>query len=333
MRVLARAPGKLVVLGEYAVLAGGPALVMAVDRHCVAELRPSDDEACHLHTLADSALDRSFGVAQASDVAIVDSVMRHWPTEKVMPWRGGLDSSRLFVAGRKLGLGSSAAALVAWAGAWTAYARSEDGSVADPSLAELVGLHRTIQAGAGSGLDVAASLHGGVLAYRLAAAGQPEAVSVALPNSVRFVGVSTPRAASTPDLLARFEAWRAAEPAAAAIQLDRMGQVAELGIASARAGDASQFLATVRRYGLELDALGAAIGVDIVTPEHAAIAEVAARAGVTYKVSGAGGGDIGLGFDTEDEALEAFSAAVPAGCEVLRLAIDRVGLVTEEQIA
>ena len=34
MRVRATAPGKLVVLGEYAVLTGAPALVLAVDRQC-----------------------------------------------------------------------------------------------------------------------------------------------------------------------------------------------------------------------------------------------------------------------------------------------------------
>jgi phosphomevalonate kinase len=34
MTVHARAPGKVVVLGEYAVLDGAPALVLAVDRYC-----------------------------------------------------------------------------------------------------------------------------------------------------------------------------------------------------------------------------------------------------------------------------------------------------------
>lgn len=333
MRVLARAPGKLVVLGEYVVLAGGPALVMAVDRHCVADLQPSDDPVCHLRTQADCDEDHRFDFMAASDVAVVDAVIQHWSSYEVGAWRGRLDSRPLFVRGRKLGLGSSAAALVAWAGAWTAYARSRGASVAEPSVEELVELHRAMQAGAGSGLDVAASRHGGVLAFRLDEADRPEVVSVTLPNSVRFVGVATPRAASTPDLLRRFEAWRAAEPAAAESQLDRMRQLAEIGVASSGAGDAPQFLEAVRRYGLELDTLGAAIGANIVTPEHAAIARVAARAGVTYKVSGAGGGDIGLGFAADDEALEAFAAAVPASCEVLRLAVDEDGLVTEEQAA
>jgi len=327
VRIVARAPGKLVVLGEYVVLAGGPALVMAVDRYCIAELQPSDTDACQLATVAERATERSFGTGEASDVAIVDSVTRHWLAKGATAWCGRLDSGQLFAAGRKLGLGSSAAALVAWAGAWTAYTRSER----EPSLAELFGLHREIQATAGSGLDVAASLHGGVLAYRLSTADRPEAVSVGLPNSVRFVGVSTGRAASTPGLLGIFEAWRTAEPTAAAMQLDRMRQVAEQGIESAKANDAARFLVAIRRYGSELEALGAATGVDIVTPEHAAIADVAEEAGVAYKVSGAGGGDVGLGFATDQKALDAFSAAVPAGCEVLQLAIDRAGLVMEER--
>ncbi len=333
MHVRAKAPGKLILLGEYVVLAGGPALVMAVDRYCLAEIHPSDDGICHLHTLADRSADHDFRLAEISDVGVVDAVAQRWPIENAGAWRGRLDSSQLFATGRKLGLGSSAAALVAWAGAWSAYWRERGESAVEPTVEDLVTLHRQMQAGAGSGLDVAASLHGGVQEYRLVADDRPAAVSVTLPNSVRFVGVSTPRAASTPNLIARFEAWREQEPAAAAMQLDRMRQVAELGVALARASDAEQFFAVVRQYGLELDALGAAIGVDIVTPEHAAIAAVAARTGVTYKVSGAGGGDIGLGLATDDGALEAFSAAVPAGCEVLRLAIDEAGLVTEEKAA
>ena len=48
MQIVARAPGKLVVLGEYAVLDGAPALVIAVDRYCTANIQLSDDLDCHL---------------------------------------------------------------------------------------------------------------------------------------------------------------------------------------------------------------------------------------------------------------------------------------------
>ncbi|MDH3638826.1 MAG: hypothetical protein OES09_10250, partial [Gammaproteobacteria bacterium] len=38
MRITASAPGKIVLLGEYAVLAGVPALVMAIDRRAEVQL-------------------------------------------------------------------------------------------------------------------------------------------------------------------------------------------------------------------------------------------------------------------------------------------------------
>ncbi len=44
MAVFAEAPGKLVILGEYAVLTGAPALVLAIDRYCRAEIAPSEFE-------------------------------------------------------------------------------------------------------------------------------------------------------------------------------------------------------------------------------------------------------------------------------------------------
>ncbi|NIW23351.1 MAG: hypothetical protein GWN29_01640, partial [Gammaproteobacteria bacterium] len=147
MRVRARAPGKLVVLGEYAVLAGGPALVMAVDRYCIADLAASDDDVCHLSTIAGQTNERSFALGASSGAAIVDTVLEQRGMSSGTPWKGRLDSSALFVGARKLGLGSSAAALVAWAGAWSTYTRGEESADRRPSLAEVVAAHRRVQKG------------------------------------------------------------------------------------------------------------------------------------------------------------------------------------------
>ena len=42
MKIEVSAPGKLVLIGEYGVLFGAPAVVMAVDRRALVELRSAD---------------------------------------------------------------------------------------------------------------------------------------------------------------------------------------------------------------------------------------------------------------------------------------------------
>lgn len=326
MTTVARAPGKLVILGEYAVLAGAPALVMAVDRHAVATLASSPDTSCRLVTRADRTEERRFACGDDCGIAIVDLVRKAWSRGSVVPWSGCLDSSRLFSTGQKVGLGSSAASLVAWAGAWSAFGGCKLGS-----LGELMSLHRLWQGGVGSGLDVAASVSGGMIAFRTRGEKEPETVSVPLPDGVRFVGIFAGQAAPTRGFVERFLAWRAAEPVSSGSWLEDMRGIAETGVAAAKANDPATFLEAIAEYGAGLAALGESVGAAIVTATHRAIARAAAHHGVTYKVSGAGGGDVGIGLATEAEALEAFTAALPPGCEALNLGIDRPGLVIEER--
>src|SRR5690606_9995830 len=188
------------------------------------------------------------------------------------------------------------------------------------------------QQGAGSGLDVAASLRGGAIEFRLEADGVPRVGSVQLPNSVGFAGIFSGRSASTPDLLARYHRWRAEKPREAAERQRAMERVAESGCAAAGRGESEELLHAVERYGRELEALGHAMGAEIVTAEHRALAETARRFGVIYKVSGAGGGDLGLGLGADAEALAAFRrAAQEQGFAAVDLGVDRQGLVIEER--
>jgi phosphomevalonate kinase len=326
--VAARAPGKLVVLGEYAVLTGADALVMAVDRYARATLRPSPDALCRLVTVTGRLEERRFPATEPSGVALVDALRGQDAGRGAAAWQGRLDTGALYAGGQKLGLGSSAAATVAWAGAWAALTGR-----APATLVELIELHRAAQGGLGSGLDVAASLNGGVIAFNRPPGGPPSVVSVALPDSVGFVVVSSGKAAATRDFLERFAAWRAAEPHASDARLADLRAIAAMGVVAAQANDAGRFLDAVAEFGEGLFALGEAIQRDIMTGAHRAIARAAARHGVTYKVSGAGGGDVGLGFATDPTALEAFAKALPMGCEPLGLAIDHGGLVVEEGVA
>ena len=331
MRITARAPGKLVVLGEYAVLDGAPALVFAIDRYALATLEPSRDGACELRTLAPEPTERRFTPGEPSGVALVDLVIGD--ARAARPWRGSLDSTQLYGDGTKLGLGSSAAALCAWAGAWTAYARARALAVPPLALDGLIALHRAFQGGRGSGIDVAASFAGGVIEFRLGPSGMPRIGSVRLPNSVGFAGIFAGRSASTPEFVAHYRDWKAARPAEAAAMFRRLSAAAEAGCAAARGEAAEAFVEAIADYGRGLRDLGVAIGVDIVTAEHRQIGEHARRHGVAYKVSGAGGGDLGLACALDRDALAAFETAVrDQGFRVIELGLAERGLTVSELV-
>jgi phosphomevalonate kinase len=325
---VASAPGKAVVLGEYAVLDGVPALVVAVNRRAIATITASDDTACELRTRMPDETAHPVDAAGRFGMPLVDLVIAD---TAVAPFRALVDSSAFFERGRKLGIGSSAAALCAWTGAFRAWMRQQGMAATAPALDELIALHRAFQGGAGSGVDVAASLCGGLTEFRLDAGGVPHVGSVRLPNSVGFAGIFAGSSASTPGLVGRFRAWQDAKPALAQEQQRQWGEIAQAGCLAAREGDSQGFLYAVREYGLSLAALGDVIGADIVTADHRAIGARAQRFGVVYKISGAGGGDLGLAFSDDAQALEAFCDAVTAdGYGVIDIEQDPQGLIVEE---
>ena len=162
----------------------------------------------------------------------------------------------------------------------------------------------------------------------------PHVGSVRLPNSVGFAGIFAGRSASTPELLARYRAFWADRPKQAAAAQHRLRSIAEAGCAAARGDDADAFMTAIDEYGRGLEDLGVAIGAEIVTAEHRQVQEHAKRHGVAYKVSGAGGGDLGIAFATDHHALDAFKSAVSSNrFRVVELCLAEQGLVVEERNA
>jgi phosphomevalonate kinase len=327
---VARAPGKLVALGEYAVLDGAPAIVLAVDRYVEVAIGPSQDGACRLSMLASEAVERRFDAGRPSGAALVDLVTA--AVEPPLAWWGTIDSRAFFSGSAKLGLGSSAAVLCAWAGAFRAFARSHERRLPEPRVAELIELHRAFQGGQGSGLDVAASYTGGAITFSLAPSGVPQVGSVRLPNSVGFAGIFAGRSAATPELVAHYRAWRRDRPAESAALYRRLAALAEAGCEAARDGDAAAWVATFAAYGRGLQDLGDAIGIEVVTAEHRQIGDEAGRYGVAYKVSGAGGGDLGLACAADAVALAAFTKSVrDRGFRVINVSLAEHGLVVTQR--
>lgn len=256
--------------------------------------------------------------------AIVVAVDRYASAGVASPEQ--LDVSALHDAsGRKLGLGSSAASMVASEGA-RAVARGEDPR--DPlvraSLFRAVRGAHAVSQGGGSGVDVAASVHGGILRYELAG-GESRIRPLDLPRGLVFEAWWSGWSARTSDLLARVEALVARAPGT----LDPLASLASTAASHVETGDAHGFVRAARAYGRGLFALGQAADAPIVLPGFAELAAMAEREDGAFLPSGAGGGDVGiwLGVAPSSPAFAAKAAAL--SMSRLALALDRGGVRTQ----
>lgn len=297
----ALAPGKVVLWGEYAVLHGAPALVMAVDRYarCRLAAGPADGWRCRstgfaaaAETVSRQRLLEASAPAPDACWTVLWQVLQHL---QAFPEAGeaDFDTTGFHEQGRKLGLGSSAAlSLAVYGAACRLLARRPDPAAAFE-------IHRRMQGGRGSGIDVAAAWHGGTLRFRLGTAPQPEVDSWSLPAGleIRFVWSGT--AASTGAHLDRLQRW---------LETGNGRELDDLVGMSTALFDAADVPGTLARYVDTLRALDRAAGLGIFTPAHDHLQQLAIAAGVVYKPCGAGGGDIGAAFSEDADAADRFVA-------------------------
>ncbi len=291
MRVIA--PGKLVLTGAYAVLEGSPAIVVAVDRYAVVDTRePTKVDVRALYVN---------------------------PT-------GGPDG-----LGQKLGLGSSAASMVAAFGA-RALLRGDDprhAAVRADIFRGVRDAHQREQGG-GSGVDVAASVHGGALRYRVvrgrsARASEAQIHAVDLPAGLELAAFWSGTSARTSELLARVDALRARGGAGAVFMALR--EIAEE--AAVSVGDARRFVKEAAAFGRALASLGEAADAPIVPPAFAELGALAEREGAAFLPSGAGGGDVAVWLGVAPPSSTFLARAQALSLSLLNLAVDHGGVRTE----
>ncbi|NEZ04792.1 hypothetical protein G4Y73_11570 [Wenzhouxiangella sp. XN201] len=313
-RWVATAPGKVVLLGEYAVLDGTPALVQAVDRRCRVTLEPCSAAGACIEAPQLGIEPVQFSLEPGGQVqwpdrmpaafqrtaALIDSVLAHVRNlgGQAQSFRMRIDTSELFDAdgGRpvKLGLGSSAASAVAIDAALHAAFVGQNGRESEArTVARLLVPGRQAQGNAGSGIDLAAGLCGGLLAYRISGR-EIEIARLALPEAIETCFVWAGAPASTADLLAAWRRSRETSPDAHERLLGRMQAVAISGLEAVERGEAARILDCWSEYGRLMGKMNDLVGREIVTAEHRIAGSLAERLGGVYKPCGAGGGDLGL---------------------------------------
>jgi phosphomevalonate kinase len=304
--IRAAAPGKVVLWGEYAVLAGAPALVMAVDRRARCEIDPGGS-AWRFTALGHEAAAETVSGARLlhGDLPSRDRVWTvAWHVLQALgcsslPAAGEVRfDTRSFQdeAGRgKLGLGSSAALCVA---AYGAFARLLGQPV---RYATAVDVHERLQGGRGSGIDVAAAWFGGTLKFRRIAAGDSvtsDAAPWPMPDGLTTTFVFSGVPARTSDHLERLHRWL---EAGGRTELDALAE------AAAALFEAADPMHALQHYVMALRGLDEAAGLDIFSDAHRQLSRLAFDAGVVYKPCGAGGGDIGAAFTPDASAGHRFA--------------------------
>jgi phosphomevalonate kinase len=255
------APGKLVLVGEYAVLDGEPAIVLAINRgvRCDVSLGGSKVE-----------IETPDGDTRFVAPALASAA----------PGRYRFAAWNPVDLPSKPGFGGSAAACVA---ACIAAGRPAQ---------DAREIHRHVQ-GSGSGVDVLASIHGGMGSFR---AGTWTPLRPVVPV-VTFTGQS----AKTGPRVQQYQAWSATSRAAFR---------AESRSASDRF--AAEPLDSMQRSRDLLFQMTTDAGIDYATPAIVEIDEVARLLGGVAKPSGAGGGDCTVALFPNVHSAAEFTRQVEA---------------------
>lgn len=325
--VTGSAPGKIVIAGEYAVLDGAPAIAMAVDRRAVARIATTRDGAHSVTALGFEAPTGRFRDAGGqlqwleggAAYGVIDAVWQALGLALSAPVAIELDTRRFVDPAQraKLGLGSSAAITVALTAAVAAMVRP-GGDFADTAYTA----HRALQGGAGSGIDVAVALGGGLLEYR---ALDRSSRNLAWPEGLLMGVFWSGVAASTTARLARLAT---ATPRASR---RRLATAALFAAEAWGGGNPGDILGALAEYARVLREFSDDHDLDVFAAGHAELAAAAPK-GVVYKPCGAGGGDLGMAFAEDPGAMGRFAGLADAhGFRRLTLSLELAGACQETQ--
>jgi phosphomevalonate kinase len=317
--IKASAPGKVIIAGEYAVLDGAPAICMAVNRRAHASITSSSE---NHHTVAAPGF-----AEKAASFASISECAEDYPLLAAV-WQAlridtpdflniVLDSSGFSDAeAGKIGIGSSAALTVALTAALDRLA-GESRDIRGIAMAA----HRRLQGGAGSGADIACSLAGGTIEYRM---GEKISAELAWPAGLSYALLWSGVPADTGIQLAKLDSAEAHDSRTElANSATAVAQAWRSGVPEQVVSDLREYTATLRRFDVD-HKLG------IFDAGHAALADSAKTSEIVYKPCGAGGGDLGIAISNDKSELAAFvDIARQQNFKIMDLAMDASGVVVD----
>lgn len=287
--------GKVILLGEHAVVYGYPALAAALDRGVTIDGVATTKGGLRLHIPAWNTLVNADDDSQIARCmcAVADAL--------------SLGRPQLSLVGdaqipHGAGLGSSAALAVAIARAMLEHAKRPQ----DPAtLAMAAGASETIVHGKPSGVDVALAITGGLGVFRRASGLTPLAMPDGKPASVRVLVGPSGQPRATGAMVQRVAEATGERPADK--RLSELGGLTDIGTNALRSGDLPGLGAAMNRAHAVLSDLG------VSTPVLDGLCQIAIDQGAYgAKLTGAGGGGAVIALAPRDK-----EAAILAGWKTL----------------
>ncbi len=316
------APGKLVLIGEYAVTQGLPALSMAINRRAIVKRDTYTDQSHCLFTSMAPQTSFNFELSRGHfqwQKTPPESIRKFvellpWPaTQKATPGiQLSLNTDQFYLpdSDQKIGLGSSAALMLA-----ATVALGGDYALACKQ-------HQQLQGQLGSGIDLASSYNGGLIYFQ-----QQQSEPLQLPADFYWRAVWTENSAQTSQFVKSFQSWHESQPERWQQQREYAAILIAAAITACGNGDSLGLLANLRAYGEWMRDLGLLIGEPIYTQEHETLRKLALSTGNVWKPSGAGGGDIGIICAQSRQKLKQICQTITeSGYTILDLEPDMDGL-------
>jgi len=304
------APGKIFLVGEYAVLDGGVAVLAALSRYAIAQYVPGT---APQSKVVEEAVKRALAaIGEASDALPTGSVL--------------VDTDSFCHGKFKIGLGSSAATAVATVGAMLETAGLAIEGMQHQIFAIADAAHRASQNGVGSGADVAAAVYGGFIKFVRPEGSAPVIEPVTVPSGLHLVVFWTAEPADTRSLVEAVHSYAKLAPSSYRMLMGALRTTAERFVSELAAGRATGAVVAAGRYGRQMSELGKAAGVKIVTETFERAAALARELGGDAKPSGAGGGDVGVALFATPEAAALFARACQPALSVLDVSLAKAGV-------
>lgn len=282
-------PGSLMWLGEHAVLEGAPAIVGAIDARMHLALHLRDDATFSIQSdlgIYEARLDEP---GEDPRFTFILEAIRQIGFEGELS--SGFDLHVRSEFSSTVGFGSSAAVT---AGTVALLAQLRDSrAIFDRAVAVV----RAVQ-GRGSGADVAASIYGGLIAYRADPVEIDPLRCEPPPISVIYCGYKTP----TPEVIRHVAERREADPVMIASVMAKLGQIAGMAVGPIEANDWTMVGALMNMQHSLADTLG------INTPELQTIVDGLSTTPGMHgaKITGAGLGDCAFGIGVAGVSIDRF---------------------------